>query len=107
MVVALQEEISAITGDDAAMAVLGVGADFKEFKELFAPPTRRAASDVIAPLDELDAGRASRAGARGPPVAPGKTRWERCGPVQGRVRALPATEPARRGGEPAEEWSRE
>ena len=33
----LQEEISAITGDDAAMAVLGVGADFKEFKDLVAP----------------------------------------------------------------------
>ena len=49
----LQEEISAITGDDAAMAVLGVGADFKEFKELFAPRLAELAQDVIAPLDEL------------------------------------------------------
>ena len=49
----LQEEISAITGDDAAMTVLGVGADFKEFKELFAPRLDELAQDVIAPLDEL------------------------------------------------------
>ena len=49
----LQEEISAITGDDAAMAVLGVGADFKEFKDLFAPRLDELAQDVIAPLDEL------------------------------------------------------
>ena len=49
----LQEEISAITGDDAAMAVLGIGADFKEFKDLFAPRLDELAQDVIAPLDEL------------------------------------------------------
>ena len=49
----LQEEISAITGDDAAMAVLGIGADFAEFKDLFAPRLDELAQDVIAPLDEL------------------------------------------------------
>ena len=49
----LQEEISAITGDDAAMAVLGIGADFTEFKDLFAPRLDELAQDVIAPLDEL------------------------------------------------------
>ena len=34
---ALQAEIAAVTGDDAAMSTLGVGADLKEFQELFAP----------------------------------------------------------------------
>jgi hypothetical protein len=49
----LQAKITAITGDDAAMSVLGVGADFKEFKELFAPRLAELARDVVAPLDEL------------------------------------------------------
>jgi len=49
----LQAEITAVTGDDAAMSVLGVGADFKEFKELFAPRVAELAREVIAPLDEL------------------------------------------------------
>ena len=31
---ALQAEIAAVTGDDAAMAMLGVGADLDEFQEL-------------------------------------------------------------------------
>ena len=88
----LQEEISAITGDDAAMAVLGIGADFTEFKDLFAPR-----------LDGARAGRhctarraarrhhASRAGTRSPPVAPGQRDGIDVAPVQGRVRALPAS----------------
>jgi serine/threonine protein phosphatase PrpC len=49
----LQAEITAVTGDDAAMSVLGVGADFKEVKELFAPRVAELAREVIAPLDEL------------------------------------------------------
>jgi hypothetical protein len=50
---ALQAEIAAVTGDDAAMSVLGVGADLKAFQELFAPRVAELASDFIEPLDEL------------------------------------------------------
>jgi serine/threonine protein phosphatase PrpC len=50
---ALQAEIAAVTGDDAAMSTLGVGADLKEFQELFAPRVGELASDFIEPLDEL------------------------------------------------------
>jgi hypothetical protein len=49
----LQAEITAVTGDDAAMSTLGVGADFKEFQKLFAPRVAELASDFIEPLDEL------------------------------------------------------
>jgi len=51
---ALQAEISAVTGDDAAMSTLGVGADLQEFQELFAPRVADLASDFIGPLDELN-----------------------------------------------------
>jgi serine/threonine protein phosphatase PrpC len=50
----LQAEIAAVTGDDAAMSMLGVGADFKEFQKLFAPRVAELASDVIEPLNQLD-----------------------------------------------------
>jgi serine/threonine protein phosphatase PrpC len=50
---AMQDEIAAVTGDDAAMSTLGVGADFKEFQKLFAPRVAELASDFIEPLDEL------------------------------------------------------
>jgi hypothetical protein len=49
----LQTEIAAVTGDDAAMSSLGVGADFKEFQKLFAPRVAQLASDVVEPLDQL------------------------------------------------------
>jgi serine/threonine protein phosphatase PrpC len=51
---ALQAEIAAVTGDDAAMSVLGVGADLKEFQKLYAPRVAELASDFIGPLDELN-----------------------------------------------------
>jgi hypothetical protein len=51
----LQTDIAAVTGDDAAMSTLGVGADFKEFQKLFAPRVAELASDVIEPLDQLSA----------------------------------------------------
>ena len=51
---ALQAEISAVTGDDAAMSTLGVGADLQEFQELFAPRVADLASDFIEPLNELN-----------------------------------------------------
>ena len=50
---ALQAEIAAVTGDDAAMSMLGVGADLEEFQKLFAPRVVELASDFIEPLDEL------------------------------------------------------
>jgi serine/threonine protein phosphatase PrpC len=50
---ALQAEITAVTGDDAAMSVLGVGAGLKEFQKLFEPRVTELARDFIAPLDEL------------------------------------------------------
>jgi hypothetical protein len=51
--ISLQTEIAAVTGDDAAMSTLGVGAEFKEFQKLFAPRVAELASAFIAPLDEL------------------------------------------------------
>lgn len=50
---AVQEKIAAVTGDDAAMSTLGVGADFKVFQKLFAPRVAELASDFIEPLDEV------------------------------------------------------
>ena len=50
---ALQSEIAAVTGDDAAMSTLGVGADLQEFQQLFAPRVAELASDFIEPLDDL------------------------------------------------------
>ena len=49
----LQAEIAAVTGDDAAMSTLGVGADLQEFQKLFAPRVAELASDFIEPLDDL------------------------------------------------------
>jgi len=50
---ALQAEIAAVTGDDAAMSTLGVGADLQEFQKLLVPRVAELASDFIEPLDEL------------------------------------------------------
>jgi hypothetical protein len=52
---AIQERVSAITGDDAAMATFGVGADFDAFKELFAARTAELEQSYVHPLDDLDA----------------------------------------------------
>ena len=49
----LQKDIAAVTGDDAAMSMLGVGADLKEFQALFAPRIEELERPFIAPLDEL------------------------------------------------------
>ncbi len=61
----LQERVSAITGDDAALAVLGVGADHDEFRQLFADRTADLEQRCVVPLDELEteALRAERAAA--------------------------------------------
>ena len=50
----LQQRITAITGDDATMAVLGVGADHGEFRQLFATRTAQIEQRCIIPLDELE-----------------------------------------------------
>ncbi len=52
---ALQERIVAVAGDDAAMALLGVGTDLEGLRELLAPRTALLQERYIAPLDELDA----------------------------------------------------
>ncbi len=59
----LQHRITAITGDDAAMAVLGVGADHAEFRRLLATRTADLEQRCVIPLDELEAevGHAERA----------------------------------------------
>ena len=63
----VQARISAVTGDDAAMAVLGVGADHDEFRELFAERTAAVEERWVAPLDDVRRrSRAGRAGARRP-----------------------------------------
>lgn len=52
---ALQGDIAEVTGDDAAMALLGVGADFDELKALYAPRVADLHEQFITPLDELAA----------------------------------------------------
>ena len=51
---AVQAAVSAVTGDDAAMAVLGVGADHDGFRTLFAKRTAELEQRWITPLDDLD-----------------------------------------------------
>jgi hypothetical protein len=50
----LQQRVAAVTGDDAAMAVLGVGADHEEFRRLFALRTTELEQRCVVPLDELE-----------------------------------------------------
>jgi hypothetical protein len=58
-----QQRIAAVTGDDAAMAVLGVGADHQEFQQLFADRTSELEQRCVNPLDALEdeVGRAEQA----------------------------------------------
>jgi len=51
---AVQTATSAVTGDDAAMSVLGVGADHEQFRTLFAARTAELEQRWITPLDALD-----------------------------------------------------
>jgi serine/threonine protein phosphatase PrpC len=50
---ALQSHISVVTGDDAAMSLLGVGASFEDFQALFAERVDQLERAFTAPLDEL------------------------------------------------------
>ncbi|MGI8681448.1 MAG: hypothetical protein ACR2JO_04820 [Mycobacteriales bacterium] len=47
----LQQDISAVTGDDAAMSLLGVGADFHELQALFAERVDHLERRCTGPLD--------------------------------------------------------
>jgi len=51
---AVQAAVSAVTGDDAAMATLGFGADHDAFRTGFAERTAELERRWIAPLDGLD-----------------------------------------------------
>ena len=46
--------MTAVSGDDAAMALLGLGADLDEFRGLLKDRTAQVARRYIEPLDELD-----------------------------------------------------
>ncbi len=52
---AVQDRISEITGDDAAMATMGVGTDLAGFAELFAPRIDALQGGYITPLDRSGA----------------------------------------------------
>lgn len=52
---ALEQRISAAGGDDAAMALLGVGADLAGLRDLFAKRTAEVEERYVAPLDEAEA----------------------------------------------------
>ena len=51
---ALEAKVTAITGDDAAIALLGLGADLDGFKKLFTDRAEEVGRRYIHPLDELD-----------------------------------------------------
>jgi serine/threonine protein phosphatase PrpC len=57
---ALEGAVTAVTGDDAALALLGSGADLGGFKRLFKDRTAELRRRFIDPLDELD-GKVQRA----------------------------------------------
>jgi hypothetical protein len=52
---AVQAAVGAVAGDDAAMAVLGIGADHDTFRKLFARRTAELEQRWVKPLDDLDA----------------------------------------------------
>jgi serine/threonine protein phosphatase PrpC len=51
---ALEARVTTITGDDAALTLLGLGADLDGFKKLFRERTTEIQRRYIDPLDELD-----------------------------------------------------
>ncbi len=50
---ALQQRIAAVTGDDASMSVLGVGAQYAAFQGLLRPRLEDLDGSVVGPLDDL------------------------------------------------------
>jgi hypothetical protein len=49
----IQQEISAVTGDDAAMAVMAVGADLDELRTLYTPRVAQLHEQFTTPIDAL------------------------------------------------------
>ncbi len=49
----IQAEVAAVTGDDAAMSVMAVGADLDELRTLYAPRLTDLEEQFIRPMDEL------------------------------------------------------
>lgn len=50
---AVQARVSEVTGDDAAMAMLGVGATLRQFRDLFASRLQELEQEFIGPIDDL------------------------------------------------------
>ena len=50
---AIQAEVAAVAGDDAAMAVTGVGADLTELQALYAPRQTELQEQFTGPIDHL------------------------------------------------------
>ena len=50
---AVQAAVTAVTGDDAAMAVVSVGADLDDLKRLYAPRAKELEQQYTTPIDEL------------------------------------------------------
>jgi hypothetical protein len=48
----IQAKVAAVTGDDAAMAMMGVGAELPEFRTLFVPRVAELEEQYISPFDE-------------------------------------------------------
>ena len=48
----IQDKVSAVTGDDAAMAMMSIGADLPELQDLYAPRVTELEEQYITPLDE-------------------------------------------------------
>jgi hypothetical protein len=51
---AIQADIAAVTGDDAAMSVMAVGADLAELRTLYADRVRELEKQYTRPIDEMD-----------------------------------------------------
>lgn len=49
----IQDQVAAVTGDDAAMSVMAVGADLAELKTLYAPRVEELEQQFTTPIDEL------------------------------------------------------
>jgi hypothetical protein len=50
---AIQTEVAGVTGDDAAMSVVSVGAGMKEIHRLYAPRLAELEDQFTAPIDDL------------------------------------------------------
>lgn len=50
---AIQTDVAAVTGDDAAMSVVSVGADMNELRSLFAPRLTELETQFTGPVDEM------------------------------------------------------